>query len=96
MAHRGGKNNNLYSAYRDDDVEIVEEIEPDLSLFQIGMGDSPSYADSYAEEISIEQHHQEVASFKDEASMNTGTEQHQPSRKSRKSRKSSRSTKTLR
>ena len=71
MAHRGGLSNNLYSQYRDEEIEFTEEIEPDLSLFQIGMGDSPSYADSYAEEVSIERHI-EVSSFKDEASLNTG------------------------
>jgi hypothetical protein len=87
MAHRGGTNS-FFSQYRDDEVEIFEEVEPDLSLFQIGMGDGPSYADSYAEEVSIE-HHIDVASFKDEASMNTGTEQQ--SRKSLKSRKSHKS-----
>jgi hypothetical protein len=95
MAHRGGfKHNNLYSQYRDEVYDETEE--PDLSLFQIGMGDSPGYADSYAEEVSIERH-TEMASFKDEASLNTDLEKeqrskHSPSRKTRASSRHTRSS----
>lgn len=95
MSHRALQSNNIYSHYRDDDDDEVYEEgeEPDLSLFQIGMGDSPSYADSYAEEVSIERH-VEIASFRDEASLNTNTntetETEKKSRKSRKTRASSR------
>jgi hypothetical protein len=90
MAHRGSsKSNNLYSQYRDEVYEEGEE--PDLSLFQLGMGESPSYADSYAEEVSIE-HHVDLTSFKDEASLNTDAEK--MTKKSHKTRASSRRTRS--
>ncbi|KAL3921778.1 MAG: hypothetical protein SGILL_002567 [Bacillariaceae sp.] len=87
----------MYSQYRDDEVELFEEghdVEPDLSLFQLGMGDSPSYADSYAEEVSIERHNVEIASFKDEASVNTNTVEQKSKAQSRKTRASTRKSRS--
>jgi hypothetical protein len=92
MSHRGRiTHNNLYSQYRDEVYDEAEE--PDLSLFQIGMGDSPGYADSYAEEVSIERH-AEMASFKDEASLNTDLEKSKKSQNTKASSRRARSSST--
>ncbi|KAG7340192.1 leucine rich repeat LRR-containing protein [Nitzschia inconspicua] len=84
----------MYSQYRDEVYEEGEE--PDLSLFHIGMGDSPdTYADSYAEEVSIERHHAEIASFRDEASsLHTDNNKESTTKKSRKTRSASSSRRT--